>query len=145
MNHLEAPLTVGIVFYFTYMIFELFARRNERIAFIEKMGQNLSPMEASELKTRLNSLLPSIKKSFTALRMGCLLLGVGMGLLVGLFIYIGIRNNISFEENWERDSFYSMSYGAPVLLFGGLGLIISYLIEKKDMKKDEDNIRNISC
>jgi len=141
MNFIEGPLIVGIVFYFTYMVFELFARRNERISIIEKMSQSVSLADASVLKSQLSSLLPSFKKSFTALRLGCLLLGIGLGLLTGLGIYLSIRNNITFEGGWERDSFYSISYGAPILFFGGLGLIISYLIEKKDFEKDEERKR----
>ena len=138
MNFLEAPLTVGIVFFFIYMIFELFARKDERIRLIEKMGQSLGPIDSSVLKSQFSTLLPSFnKKSFTALRMGCLFAGLGLGLLIGLFICLYIRNSYVFEHHWERDTLYSVAYGAPVLIFGGIGLIISYLIEKKDTKKDE--------
>ena len=138
MNFLEAPLTVGIIFYFTYMIFELFARRNERLNLIEKMGQNIAPIDPSILKSQFSSLLPSLnKKSFTALRMGCLLAGLGLGLLIGLFICLYIRCSIVVEHHWERDALNSVAYGAPVLIFGGLGLIISYIVEKKDIKNNE--------
>ena len=138
MNFLEAPLTTGIVFYFIYMIFELFARRDERLKLIEKMGLTAAPIDPSILKSQFSSLLPSFKKkSFTALRMGCLFAGLGLGLLIGLFICLNIRNFTVFDNNWERDSLYSVAYGAPVLIFGGFGLIISFLIEKKDAKNDE--------
>jgi hypothetical protein len=138
MNFLEAPLVTGIVFFFIYMIFELFARKDERIRLIEKMGQSLGPIDSSVLKSQFSTLLPSFsKKSFTALRMGCLLVGLGLGLLIGLFLCLYIRNTFVFEHNWERDSLYSVAYGAPVLIFGGIGLITSYLIERKDIKKDE--------
>ena len=137
MNFLEAPLVTGIIFFFTYMIFELFVRRNERITLIEKMGQNIIPLDDSALKIQFRSLLPSFKRSFTALRMGCLFIGIGLGLLVGLFIYMQVRVNIDHIHE-EPDFYYSISFGAPVLVFGGLGLIISYLIEKNDIKKDEE-------
>ena len=141
MNFIEAPLVVGIVFFFTYMIFELFARRSERLNLIEKMGQSAAPIDPSILKSQFSTLLPSLnKKSFTALRMGCLLTGLGIGLLIGLFICLYIRNTFVFEHHWERDALNSVAYGAPVLIFGGLGLIISYIVEKKDIKKDENNL-----
>ena len=138
MNFLEGPLICGIIFYFIYMIFELFARKDERIRLIEKMGQSLAPIDSSLLKSQFSTLLPSFsKKSFTSLRIGCLFVGLGMGLLVGLFMCLNIRSAGIPNDHWERDTFYSVSYGASVLLFGGLGLVISYIIESRSAKKDE--------
>lgn len=138
MDFITAPLVIGIVFYFTYMVFELFARRKERMSLIEKMGQNLTPMDSSVLKSQFSSLLPSFpKKSFTGLRIGCLLVGLGLGLLVGLFIALYI-DNTSSSEDWRKNAFFSVAYGASVLFFGGLGLIISYVIESKSTKKKEE-------
>jgi len=138
MNFLEGPLICGITFFFIYMIFELFVRKNERVRLIEKMGQSLTPADSSLLKSQFSTLLPSFgKKSFSSLRIGCLFVGLGLGLLVGLFICLNIRNLGITNGHWERETFYSVSYGASVLLFGGLGLVISYIIENKSVKKDE--------
>lgn len=138
MDFITPPLVVGIIFYFTYMIFELFARRGERMNLIEKMGQNLTPMDSSLLKSQFSTLLPSFNtKSFTALRIGCLLLGLGLGLLVGLFICLYLRDTGISNDHWDRNNFYSVAYGASVLFFGGLGLVASYIIESKSTKKDE--------
>ena len=138
MNFIEAPLTVGIIFYFIYMVFELFARKDERIRLIEKLGQNSSPVDATLLKSQFSTLLPSFsKKSFTALRAGSLLVGLGLGLMAGLFLFLSIKSSNIDLERWERDTFYSLSISASVLLFGGLGLVISYIIESKTVKKDE--------
>lgn len=140
MDFITAPLVVGIIFYFTYMIFELFARKKERMSLIEKMGQSLTPIDASVLKSQFSTLLPSFnKKSFTALRIGCLLVGLGLGLLVGLFLCLLIKNSGIENGHWERDMFYSVAYGASVLLFGGLGLVISYTIESKASRKNKTN------
>jgi ABC-type sugar transport system permease subunit len=139
MQFLVAPFVVGIVFYFIYLTFELFVRKQERISLIEKMGQNISPIDPSLLKNQFGSLLPTFpKKSFTALRFGCLFVGIGLGLLIGLFIALYINNCCNNGMNgWERSNFYSMAYTAPVLFFGGLGLIISYLIERKSAAQKE--------
>ena len=134
MDFLEAPLVIGILGYFTYMIFELFARKQERMSLIEKMGQSLTPIDSSILNAQFSSLLPSFrKKSFTALRTGCLFVGLGLGLLTGLVICLLIVNS---NIHWDN-SFSFMALVAPILLFGGLGLIISYLIESKSAKKDK--------
>jgi hypothetical protein len=138
MDFITAPLITGIIFYFTYMVFELFVRRKERITLLEKMEQNLMPPDPSILKNQFRSLLPSFpKKSFGGLRTGCLLLGLGLGLFVGLLICVNLRNLYLDQHHGERETFYSVAYGSSVLFFGGLGLIISYLIESKSVKKDE--------
>jgi hypothetical protein len=138
MDFIIAPLVVGIISYFTYMVFELFVRRKERLLFLEKMGQNLMPPDLSVLKNQFSSLLPTFpKKSFTGLRAGCLLLGLGLGLFVGLTICIHLRGMELGQNHWEINSFFSVAYGSSVLFFGGLGLVISYLIESKSAKKDE--------
>ena len=135
MRYLEAPLMAGIIFYFIYMIFELFVRKQERMVLIEKMGQNLPPIDPSVLENRINTLLPSFrrKKSFSALRGGCLFVGCGLGLLTGLFVCMFLAAN---NFNWDPSLFF-VAFVAPVLLFGGFGLIISYLIESKLAKEDK--------
>lgn len=139
MDFIVPPLVVGIIFYFTYMVFELFARRKERMTLIEKMGQNLGASDPSILKTQFSSLLPTFsKKSFTALRIGCLLVGLGLGLLVGLLLCLYLRNSGIENAHWEREMFYSVAYGASVLFFGGLGLVISYIIENKSSASNKD-------
>ncbi|MDR2680182.1 MAG: hypothetical protein LBC47_05160 [Tannerella sp.] len=140
MDFITVPLITCIVFYFTYMTFELFARRKERLSLIEKMGQNLTPPDSSVLKSQFSSLLPSFpRKSFTGLRMGCLLVGLGLGLFVGLLTCLMVKAHATTNSyhSWEIDTFYSVAYGGSVLFFGGLGLIISYIIENKSVKKEE--------
>ena len=139
MNFLEAPLVVGIVFYFIYMTFELFARKQERLGLIEKLGQNFTPVDSSVFKNQLGSLLPTFrKKSFTSLRFGCLLVGIGLGMIVGLFLGFNLSKEFHINwDNWHNRELLSIAFFAPVLLFGGLGLIISYLIESKSAAKKE--------
>jgi len=135
MDFIVAPFVVGIIFYFIYMTFELFARKEERMKLIDKIGQNLVPSDTSAL----NSLLPAFKKkSFTSLRFGCLFVGIGLGLLTGLLLCLWIKTGLQLtDSSWEVRNFYSVAYGSSVLLFGGLGLLISYFIESKSVKKGE--------
>ena len=135
MNFIEAPLTTGIVFYFVYMTFELFVRKQERINLIEKMGHNLIPIDQSALKNQLDSLLSSPKKSFSSLRIGCLLTGLGLGLFMGLIINVMLKSSFNFGNSWWESNIYGMAYGSSVMFFGGLGLLISYLIENKSTAK----------
>lgn len=79
MHELVPIGVVGIVFYFTYKMIELPSRRREREMMIERMGRT-----NGTVPNLLSTDLP--KRSFSGLRLGCLLIGVGLGLLVGLII-----------------------------------------------------------
>ena len=134
-RNLDGPLTAGIIFYFIYLVFELFVRKEERMKLIEKIGQNFAPKDFSFPK--FSSLLPAFsKKSFTSLRFGCLFTGIGLGLLFGLFLSLFINKGLYIgNSHWENETFYSVAYGSSVLFFGGFGLLVSYFIESKATKK----------
>ena len=132
MDFIVVPLTTGIVFAAIYGLFELFVRRKERLAIIEKIG-------------KLG--LPSYKGnhiSFRSLKAGCLLTGIGLGLLVGFLIStvlaVGGGDDLFLSDGWRgwyRSDVAGTVYGASVLLFGGIGLLVSFVIEM-NMKKKEN-------
>ena len=77
MSELVPIFVVWIVFYYTYKLIGLYARRKERLLMIEKMNAvGDVGIDDKEL----------FAHSFTALRVGCLLIGVGIGLLIGVII-----------------------------------------------------------
>jgi hypothetical protein len=132
MNFITAPAVVGIIFYTIYRIFELLVRRKERQMFIdkldpEKLSGKMELPDFSDAKTA---------PSFGALKWGCLLLGLGLGLLVGLMLNIVFLRDIQGMEDWTQIyRAYSVAYGSSVLIFGGLGLLTAFLIEHKYEKK----------
>lgn len=131
MEELMIGANMAIVFGVIYKVFELFVCRRERMMLIEKMGDKLAP------ETFKNGIMyrPSML-SFSGLRIGCLLLGLGAGLLVGYFlVYVTQQSYFSGKGVWAVNESVSIIYGACVLLGGGLGLVISYLIEKKQLEK----------
>lgn len=132
MNELMTVANVAIIFGVIYKLFELFARRKERMMLIEKL-ENLS---AENLPDKL-SMLTSGSSSAGALRLGCLLLGVGLGLLTGFGIVYGMVPDYmqGGEIAWQVRNTVSIIYGASTLLGGGLGLVISYIIELKQQQK----------
>jgi hypothetical protein len=143
MNELDfimVPLVVGICVAGTYGLFELYARRKERIMIIEKIGEKLDA-SAFEGKNLVPSFFP--KFSFSALKAGCLLAGAGLGLLVGFLINVSmLANNVvaSGIDKWAYNKLCGIAYGASVLLFGGASLIIAFIIELRiAKKKNEEN------
>ncbi|MDR2914165.1 MAG: hypothetical protein LBV74_04945 [Tannerella sp.] len=131
MDFISIPLVVGIVCAGVYGLFELFARKKERLAIIEKIGDKL---DASAFEGKLGSFNYLRNFSFSSLKAGCLLTGIGLGLLVGFIINTALMNNYA-DADWHKHDIAATAYGASVLLFGGISLIIAFLIELKMGKK----------
>lgn len=136
MDFIMVPLVVGIVCAGIYGLFELYVRRKERLAIIEKIGDKL---DASAFEGK--SGLPAYKSkfSFSALKVGCLLTGVGLGLLTGFIINAEMAANSPLyaanADRWYRNELAGTAYGASVLLFGGIVLLVAFLIEMRMSRK----------
>ncbi len=131
MDFITAPAVVGIIFYTIYRIFDLLVRRKERQMFIDKL-------DADKLSAdfKLPDLSESKAPSFGALKWGCLLVGLGLGLLVGLMINFSFLREINDMNDWTQIyRAYSVAYGSSVLIFGGIGLLVAFIIERKYDKK----------
>ena len=130
-SFLTPTFVLGIITYGIYRLFELFVCKKERIMLIEKLSENdlKFPKEGTlDLSTLFHKSI-----SFNALKIGLLLVGLGIGLLIG-FIF-NIFNYNLLANDYELKS---ISYGAPLLLFGGIGLVIAFIIEAKMNAKKEE-------
>lgn len=136
-NFLTAPLVIGIICAGIYGLFELFVRKNERLTLIEKLGDKLGT-PGYDGKISLPS-YTGVRFSFSALKLGLLLVGIGLGLLVGFIFCLNAIPNYPNCENWGRmvDT-ASIVYGASIMLFGGAGLVAAFLIELFIAKKKKD-------
>jgi len=80
----------------------------------------------------------STPKPFLSLKFGLLFLGVGLGLLVALFTVRGVFGaNMTDTEEGQAVAVY---FGS-IFIFGGLGLVVSYIIEKKWLDEQQDKNR----
>ncbi|MDR0972522.1 MAG: hypothetical protein LBM61_00870 [Prevotellaceae bacterium] len=114
---------VGGITLAIYKVFELYAHRRERIMMLEK----LSDEELSKGNLQLPALSESFSiGKFTSLRWGCLLCGLGLGLVVGAFFYINMKMDYDMGE---------VMLAGSVMLFGGLGLLIASIVETQMNKK----------
>ena len=131
LDFIMVPLVCGIFVLGFYKLFELFVCKKERLLIIEKMDEKFTP-DMLEHKINFSSIG---KFSSSALKFGCLFMGVGLGLLIGYLICSttlqGYAEMGDVRFNWNLRETYSVIYGACILLFGGLGLLIAFLIELK--------------
>jgi hypothetical protein len=133
LDFILVPLVVGIITLGIYKLFELFARRKERMALIEKLGEKI---DTSMFENKFS--FPKFKTGgsiYGTLKVACLLLGVGLGLLIGFFICQYYFTNASYNDYVIRD-ILGVVYGACTLLFGGLGLVVAFIIELKHAPKE---------
>ena len=120
LDFIMVPLVCGIFVLGFYKLFELFVCKKERLLIIEKMGEKFTP-DMLEHKLNFSSIG---NMSFSALKFGCLFMGFGLGLLAAFAIHYNFEDFLF--KKWEIQT---TVYGASVLLFGGLGLLIAFLIE----------------
>jgi len=73
----------------------------------------------------------SAPKPFLSLKFGLLFVGLGIGILLALFAVL--QNHMEPEES-------TAVYLGCISIFGGLGLIVSYVIEKKWLDKQNQQI-----
>lgn len=131
MEFISIPVVVGIITLGIYRLFELYVRRKERILMLEK---------GILADTTFRPQIPEFSnKSFGTLKLACLLLGVGVGLLVGFFINMGVSHQImTMNTNpWQMQETSGIIYGASVMLFGGLGLLLAFFVEQKQVDKNK--------
>lgn len=136
MDFITIPLTFGIVTYGIYKLFELFVCKKERLILLEKM--NFDNVNNASVKDCLKGYNTSLPFSFSSLKVGCLLMGLGLGLILGIVLFVlNVETVQSFKElgPYNNHAFISMIIGASVLFTGGAGLLLAFIIEYKCGKK----------
>lgn len=133
---------VSTVCFFLYKLFELSVRKKERMRLMELQRENFeaSHLNDSFLFPKSNVSSPN-KKSYGSLKAGCLLLGLGFGFLAAWLLNLINLDPYLFEfDNYQINAALNvgqeMIYFGSVLFFGGMGLIVAFVIEQKMRKKD---------
>lgn len=111
MEEIMAVLIVLIIFGFTYATIQLLVRRKERMALIEK------GVDAPTFNAKPNY-------NVYALKIGLLFIGVAIGILLGSTL-------VELTTLNDESAYFSM-----VFLFGGIGLVLSHYLEKKERKEE---------
>ncbi|MDR0370671.1 MAG: hypothetical protein LBH80_02275 [Prevotellaceae bacterium] len=145
--HTFIPLcAVVAVFFLVYKLVELSARKKERMRLIERDNFTLSHLNDSFLFPRANrhpqdNEFSPKKKSYGALKAGCLLLGLGFGVMVAwtisiLFFDYYVSEIDDYQINQAVRNGQQIIYFGSVLFFGGIGLLIAFMLERKMRRKD---------
>ncbi len=140
MNLLVPILIVYIIAYFIYKLFSLYARRRERIMIIEKLSQNVGEADSKLIGNLLEANAAS-QGSYSSLRIAMLLIGVGLGFLVGMFLQPQFVENMqnaiqsNLTSNYGARDMYDFIPFIGACIFGGVGLLLSYFVEQKARKK----------
>lgn len=140
------PLVTGIVTLGIYKLFELFARRKERLFIIEKVADKILPVElCKKLQMPSFSHVKFDFSSYGALKIGLLLLGIGLGMLFAFFVSAALEVsdtiNILTNDGYRMREVLSVVYGGSVLLCGGAGLVGAFILEQKYRREDESRER----
>lgn len=137
MEAIMAVAIVGIISFTIYRLFELYARRKERLSIIEKFSSGIDP---EVLKNQFSlPLYKDINNGYGswAIRIGLLLVGIGLGVIIAAIIDL-----LAVPPVTDGHLFYEFRHTIDVLypsfaaVFGGLGLVIAYIVEKKDAKRN---------
>lgn len=131
MNFIIIPLNMLIVFGTIYKLFELFVRKEERMMVINKIAE-ISKVDLNNIDIRMGSV------SNWALRLGALMIGVGLGLFIAFFLNGMVTNGDYWRGEDPRSYRYfaEILYGSCVCFFGGIALLIAYFVERGQKKKD---------
>ena len=142
-------LIIGFIVLGIYKLFELFVRKSERMALIEKLPAFFNTNEAGKV---IN--FPEIsfmKQDYGSwpLRFSLLFIGVGLGCFLAFLVQYGMFDNFSDYYNngdWtvrrEIGHIRFVLYFSFIAVFGGLSLFIAYLIERQHAKKQTTSTKD---
>lgn len=134
--NLTPVLVVGIIVWGIYSLFELFVKRRERLAIIDKI-EKLNSTEFGE-GIKIPLVISNNSSRFTSLKIALLMIGIGLGCCIAFFLHGSILSDFRSDDYHLRENFYeikSMIYFSCIALFGGIGLLVSYFIESYQKNK----------
>jgi hypothetical protein len=138
---LTAIFVVGFLVLGVYKLVELFARKSERMALIEK----LSAIHSDAPLKFPTVYFENQQAGLWPIRISLLLVGIGIGCTVAYIVHLIICSSYSVINEggnlpWDLrvNRLVDMVYFASISMFGGAGLFIAFLIERKEARKTKE-------
>ena len=110
MDFITIPAVLTVIGYFIYKLFELFVCKKERLYMIE----HAKDFSVNGIDSKFYNQL-GLNLSFSALKWGAFILGIGLGLVVAYFISI---NTMTYKQlgDWESRELVGVIYGGSTIL-----------------------------
>ena len=139
MEDLVPMVVVGFVILGIYKLFELFVRKRERMALIEKLPALLDTKEMGKVINFPEISFMKRENGSWPLRISLLFIGIGLGCLLAFFVQYNIfLSGLDFPWG-EIKHIRFVLYFSFIAIFGGLSLFVAYLIEKQQAKKQDSS------
>ena len=113
---MDGAIICAIIFYFVYRVLENLIHRKERLIIAQKIETGAAA-----------------PNKYAPLRWGLLLTGASLGILIAFFIHQGM-----FPELKWIGVVTEMLYFGMTFLFAGIGLLISFMLERKFSAEDAE-------
>ena len=118
-----------------YKTIELYAKRKERILFLEKMIDKIDTVNGN-VQSLFNVDINKKSNPFITIRWAAGLLFFGLGLIIAhLFCLFSNAEYASGDRNVFNSDFVSVVYMSFVSVMMGLGFLVTFFIEMKYRKK----------
>lgn len=118
-----------------YKTIELYAKRKERILFLEKMIDKIDTVNGN-VQSLFNVDINKKSNPFITIRWAAGLLFFGLGLIIAhLFCLFSNAEYASGDRNVFNSDFVSVVYMGFVSVMMGLGFLVAFFIEMKYRKK----------
>ena len=128
---MQGVIICAIIFYFVYRILENLIHRKERLIIAQKI-ETLDPQKSGQMD--LNKWFgAAAPNKYAPLRWGLLLTGAALGIILAFFLLQGLFP----EMNWYSTG-AEMLYFGLTFLFAGIGLLISFMLERKFSAEDAE-------
>lgn len=128
---MDGVIICAIIFYFVYRVLENLIHRKERLIIAQKI-ETLDPQKSGQID--LNKWFgAAAPNKYAPLRWGLLLTGASLGILIAFFIHQGM-----FPELKWIGVVTEMLYFGLTFLFAGIGLLISFMLERKFSAEDAE-------
>lgn len=118
-----------------YKTIELYAKRKERILFLEKMIDKMDTVNGN-VQSSFNVDINKMSNPFITIRWAAGLLFFGLGLIIAhLFCLFSNAEYASGDRSVFNSDFVSVVYMSFVSVMMGLGFLVTFFIEMKYRKK----------
>ena len=129
---MQGVIICAVIFYFVYRVLENLIHRKERLIIAQKI-ETLDPQKSGQMD--LNKWFgAAAPNKYAPLRWGLLLTGAALGIILAFFIHQGLYPEMKWYSTGAEMLYFGLTF-----LFAGIGLLISFVLERKFSAEDARN------